>query len=238
MSHISKTTYLALGALAACLTWAPAAWAQDAPAGGESLEAKVNRLEREVNELKAKRDSKDDRIKLSGWQLQLHGQWFTNAQDHDEGIEDIFKSDNSNDGWGIGVGLMAPLWPDLGPISLYGYLGIDYRQLGSSPDYTAPITGQRGTVSYLNIVAAPTIQFTATEMLRPFVRLGANMQVASPPTDAISYLDVGFLLGGGVDVRPHERLSLGVTYDYTWFGVADQEDEDYGVLTVYVGFNF
>ncbi|MEZ6184396.1 MAG: hypothetical protein R3F62_05210 [Planctomycetota bacterium] len=36
----------------------------------------------------------------------------------------------------------------------------------------------------------------------------------------------------------HEHVSLGVEYKYTWFGVADQEEEDYGQATAYLGFNF
>lgn len=239
MSILRSAPRLAAGALLACICLCSAAVAQDAPPT-ETLDQKVARLEREVRDLREQRSgegegkSKGDRIQL-GWQLQLHGIWSENARDHGSSI---FKNDQKEDGWGIGVGLMAPLWPDLGPVDLLGYLGIDYRQLGESATYTAPISGRRGTVNYLDIVVAPTIRFDATEMFRPFARLGANIQVASPPADQISYLDVGFLLGAGIDVCVIDRVSLGLTYDYTWFGVADQEKEDFGALTLYLGFNF
>lgn len=77
-----------------------------------------------------------------------------------------------------------------------------------------------------------------SDTIRPFVLVGANMQVCSPPQDPITYLDLGFVAGLGVDVKLHERVSVGLDYKFTWFGVADQEEEDYGMLGAYIGFNF
>ena len=39
------------------------------------------------------------------------------------------------------------------------------------------------------------IRFEATEVVRPFVLAGFNMQVSSPPQDPITYLDLGAVLG-------------------------------------------
>ena len=123
-------------------------------------------------------------------------------------------------------------------IDLCAYMTLEYRQIEGDGHYRSIIDGSKGTISYLNAVVAPMIRFEATELVRPFVMIGANMQVASPADDQDSHLDLGLLLGLGIDLRVHEHVSLGMDYRYTWFGVADQDDEDYGQLSTYIAFNF
>lgn len=123
-------------------------------------------------------------------------------------------------------------------IDLCAYMTLEYRQIEGDGHYRSVIDGSEGTISYLNAVVAPMIRFEATELVRPFFMIGANMQVASPADDQDSHLDLGLLLGVGLDLRVHEHVSLGMDYRYTWFGVADQDDEDYGQLSAYIGFNF
>lgn len=211
----------------------PAAPAQ--AASNESLERRLEALTQEMRELRKELDEGKKDEELSGWQLQLRGGWFTLAHNH---RDHVFSADDHQHGWAVGVGLVAPLWEDLGPIDLLGHLSIDYRQTAYSTTFTAPITGAKGTMSYLNIIVAPMIRFEVNDLIRPFVLAGLNMQVSSPPQDAITYLDLGAVLGLGVDIRLHERVSLGVDYKYSWFGVGDQEEEDYGLLGAYLGFNF
>lgn len=202
-----------------------------------SLEERMEALTREMQELRKELDElekkKDDG--LSGWQLQLRGGWFTLAHNH---RDHVFSSDDHQHGWSVGVGLVAPLWEDLGPVDLLGHLSIDFRQTAYSTTFSAPITGEKGTQNYLNIIVAPMLRFELSEMIRPYVLAGLNIQVTSPPQDAITYLDLGAVVGLGVDLRVHERVSIGLDYKYTWFGVADQEEEDYGLLGAYLGFNF
>ncbi len=223
-----------------------AAFAQGTPSAGEagaaakvSVEDQLLALSEELAALKElmkkSEGPREDEADLSGWQLQLRGSWFNLAHNH---RDNIFSTDDHQNGWGLGVGLVMPLWLDMGPVDLTGHLILDYRQLGSSTEYTAPITATKGTASYLNIIAGPSIRFPLSDMIKPHVFFGLNMQVVSPPEDPISYLDLGAALGCGVDIMMHERISLGLDYRYSWFGVADQEDEDYGSASLYLGFNF
>lgn len=219
-------------------------WAQEPQPGGDpALEARMAALEQELALMRKKMEdeaaaaAKEEKSLLSGWQLQLRGMWFTMAHNH---RDNVFSGDDHQHGWAAGVGFMIPLWNELGggPIDLNGHLSIDYRQLAYSTEFTAPVTGVKGTASYLNVIAGPVLRLAVSDTIRPFVLVGANMQVCSPPQDPITYLDLGFVAGLGVDVKLHERVSVGLDYKFTWFGVADQEEEDYGMLGAYIGFNF
>ena len=225
---------------------APAASAQEAaPADpvapgspDRPIDPRIEELRREVQTLRAEVDAMGQKPKekaLSGWQFQLRGGWFTLAHNH---RNDILSGDDHQHGWAVGIGLAAPLWTDEGPVDLLAHLSIDYRQVAYSTVYTSALTAQKGTISYLNIVACPMVRFALTDAIRPFVLAGLNMQVATPPTDAVTYLDLGVTVGLGLDFKVHERISVGFDYRYSWFGVGDQEDEDFGLLSAYVGFNF
>lgn len=236
MTRFARSTLLA----ASVLAWVAPALAEEAPAAAAppagGVEERLTTLERELQTVREqlaaeKEEGDDDEL---GWQLQLRGLWFTLAHNH---RREVFAGDDHQHGWGLGLGLSAPVWPDAGPIDLLAHLSIDYRQLGYSTVYTAPITGKKGTISYLNIAIAPVVRLDIHDVVRPFVLAGASIQVASPPTDAISYLDLGLVAGVGVDLRVHQRLSVGFEYRFTWLGTADQEDEDWGALGGYLAFN-
>lgn len=208
----------------------------DAPAEETNLEQRVAALDAELERLKQRLDDEEDDSDLSGWQLQIRFGWVNLAHNH---RNSVFKADDHQHGWSLGVGFQAPLWRDLAPsVDLYGHLAIEYRQIAYSTVARAPITNASVTINYLNVTVAPTVLFRVSDVVRPFVFTGFNMQVASPPEDGIGYLDLGWALGCGVDFALHEHVSLGVEYKYTWFGVADQEEEDYGQATAYLGFNF
>jgi len=229
---------------------APGASAQEGAPGGPAdpvapgspapIDPRIEELRREVQALRAEVDGKADKSKskdkaLSGWQFQLRGGWFTLAHNH---RNDILSGDDHQHGWAVGIGLAVPLWTDEGPVDLLAHLSIDYRQVAYSTVYTSALTSEKGTISYLNIVACPMVRFALTDAIRPFVLAGLNMQVATPPTDAVTYLDLGVTVGLGLDFKVHERVSVGFDYRYSWFGVGDQEDEDFGLLSAYIGFNF
>ena len=241
------------------LASAAGAWAQDrqdrddlgpgpAPSNAE-LDARLRALEADEA---AARDDDDDDDDDEEWQLQLRGGWFHLEEDHDD---ELRKNDGHDHGWAAGVGLDVPVWTDIGRdrdddgdrdrdrdddggVDLLTHIAIEYRQIEGDDHYDSIVDGSDGEISYLNFVIAPKLRFEVTEVFRPYVLAGGNIQVVSPAEDEDSFLDLGFALGGGVDLRVHERMSIGLEYRYTWFGVADQEDEDYGQVTTYVGFNF
>ena len=220
---------------------APDAAAPAAPAdeGGHSarlakLESELAELRRQVDEAEAEGESAGEAL-LTGWQFQLRAGWHTLAKNH---RKNVFKNDDHQHGWMAGIAIQAPVYRELGPVDLYAMLQIEYRNLAYSTVTRAPITNASVTISYLDITAAPTLKFEVSEALTPYVFAGMTMQVASPPEDDISYLDLGATLGLGVDFKVTEKISVGAEYKYSWFGVASQERQDYGQLSGYVGFNF
>ena len=187
-------------------------------------------------------EEEEEEDETLGFQLQLRAGWFHLA--HNNRNRALAGGNEDNDGWTTGVALVFPLFEELGPIDLLGYLAIEYRQLGKSDDHNVNVTlgavtgKSKGTISYLNIVWGPTIRIPVSEMIRPFISLAGNFSVNSPPNDSVTYLDLGATLGFGLDLKVHERLSFGLDYRYTWLGVADSERLDYCQLGCYVGFNF
>ena len=234
-------------ALAALLGTAAPALADDSASTGRtattgSQEDRLATLEREVAALRAELDQKsapevssDDML---GFQLQLRLGFYHQQYNR---RNDVFTSQvaNENRGWSGGIGLRLPLWLGLAKnLDLIGVLDITYRQDRHAPNYRSAITGRRGTNSYANIVAGPQLRYSVTDMIRPFVQGGFDLQVQTPPTDGVTYLDAGVMLGAGVDFKVHERISFGFDYRFTWMGAGDQECSDYGTGSIYLGFNF
>ncbi|HBP17653.1 MAG TPA: hypothetical protein DEA08_07660 [Planctomycetes bacterium] len=218
---------------------APDAAAPAPEDGGHSerlakLESELAELRKKVDEAEGEGESPGEAL-LSGWQFQLRAGWHTLAKNH---RSNVFKRDDHQHGWMAGIAIQAPIYRELGPVDLYAMLQIEYRNLAYSTVTRAPITNASVTISYLDITAAPTVKFKVTEALSPYVFAGMTMQVASPPEDDISYLDLGATLGLGVDFKVTKKISVGAEYKYSWFGVASQERQDYGQLTGYIGFNF
>lgn len=200
---------------------------------------RLAQLEREVATLRTKIEdgASTNPADQLGFQLQLRLNYFVN--DKMRRSDAFAATSNETEGWGIAVGLRLPLWQEIiDSVDLVGALDIGFRQLDDGPHARAPITNEETTVSYINIVAAPMLQFKVSDFIRPFVFVGVNVQVESPPTDGISYVDLGLAFGGGVDFRVIDKISVGIDMKYSIFGVGDQEDTDYLDFGLYLGFNF
>lgn len=209
------------------------------PAGGAAvdgtLEQRVAALEAElaaVREAVREEDDDDDAFDL---QFQLRGGWFHLAHNH---RDDVFAPDTQQRGWMAGIGMVMPIDRDMGPVDLFGFIHLEYRQMGTGEDFRSPATGQRGTISYINLVGGPQLAFPVSETITPYVQTGVNLMTRSHPSEAFTHLDLGGVLGAGVDIAVHDHASFGLEYRYTWFGVADLEDEDYGQLAAYLGLDF
>lgn len=227
-----------------CLFSSPA-FGQETSKVDDSITVRLRALEREVNTLReelSSRDKKKDDSALSsveelGFQLQLRGEYYVLA--HNRRNDAFSPGEDEQFGFGGGIGLRLPLWIEIfDGVDLIGMLDIVYRQNNKSGQAEAPITGAKNTSSYANIIAGPQLRFRVTEDVAPFLFFGGNLQVQTPPTDGITYLDAGFMAGFGVDIRISKKLSFGLDYKYTWLGAGDQEESDYGSLGSYIGFNF
>jgi opacity protein-like surface antigen len=203
----------------------------------QDLERQVLQLGQELERSKKSQSEDSDEIDDMGFQLQLRFEYYTLAHNR---RNDVFSpGEDEQFGLGGGIGLRLPLWIQIfDGVDLLGFLDIVYRQNNKSGTATAPISGVENTSSYANIIAGPQIRFSVSETIRPSIFIGGNLQVQTPPTDGITYLDAGFTAGAALDIRATKKVSIGFDYKFTWMGVGDQEDSDYGSGGVYVGFNF
>ena len=200
-----------------------------------TLEQRVAALEAElaaVREAVREDEEDDDAFDL---QFQLRGGWFHLAHNHHD---DLFAPDTQQRGWMAGFGLVTPIDRDMGPVDLFGFIHLEYRQMGTGDDFRSTATGRKGTISYINLVGGPQLAFPVNEMITPYLQTGLNLMIMSHPSDAFTHLDLGAVLGAGVDIAVHDHASFGLEYRYTWFGVADLEDEDYGQVAAYLGLDF
>lgn len=240
-------SFIAALCVAACVTSVAPAQESETPAEG-LMKTRLRTLEKEVQELRRRLDDEGPRpqaapakteegAKQLGFQLNIRFEYF--ELDHSREGDVFAPGADENDGFGAGVGLRLPLWLELFPkLDLIGFLDITYRQVDDAPNSRAPITGAKNTTSYANILAGPMLRYTVAERFRPFIFGGFNLQVQTPPTDGITYLDAGFCLGAGIDVLVHEKISVGLDIKANFIGAGDQEDSDYKAVGAYIGFNF
>ncbi|MBI2471344.1 MAG: hypothetical protein HYV59_08900 [Planctomycetes bacterium] len=156
--------------------------------------------------------------------------------------DDALMSPNDKDGWGVGAGLHLPIAIDpffkndiLGEIMLSYYsfsndVGVDEKQ---NAVFTALI-GPR----YRIHLAEPG---TPLSRLQPFVGVGMLFGVISPPSNDVSYLDIGVQPSIGIDYTlpcTDDSISLGIDYRYSFFAHDVGRNEDFQNVGVYLGINF
>lgn len=219
-----------------------------APPPPGDLEARIARLEQQAED-----DDDDDRPE---WVFRVHGGYFDLEEDPDDRVVPI--DDDDDEGWAVGIDVFAPMWVPEGddddgdgdgdgdaPFGTYMRFTLDYRQLGDDESSTG---GGEGSVDYINFIVGPTLRFHLGADdddggdddggfgVIPYVYTGLNFMIASPPSDEVSELDLGWVIGTGVELRVTPRFGFGAEYQYTFFGVADMEDEDYHQVNVFVSF--
>lgn len=136
--------------------------------------------------------------------------------------------------------------------------GVEYAELGDQHDNgfdelltaaTGPggVTGgvptnlqQSVTVNRLRINASPKIKFMHGSKLRPWIiPLGLDINIISPPSDAITVLNTGMNFGAGVDMEILPGVVAGVDGRYHWTpDDVDGVDTDGFTVGGKVGFAF
>jgi len=144
-------------------------------------------------------------------------------------------------------------------------LGIEYSELGDREDskltqaITTLDTGaasagaahthnivpaanyqQSVTVNMLRVSAAPKLRFMHGSKLRPWIiPLGLDLNIISPPSDAVTVLNSGMQFGAGVDYEILPGIMAGVDGRYHWTpDDVDGVDTDGFTLGGSVGFAF
>ncbi len=128
-------------------------------------------------------------------------------------------------------------------------LGIEYSELGDKENsgLDDTITGVPGisaqqsvTVNMLRVSAAPKIRFMHGSKLRPWIiPVGLDINIISPPSDAVTVLNTGMQFGAGVDYEILPNIIAGFDGRYHWTpDNLDGVDTDGFTLGGSVGFKF
>ncbi len=130
-------------------------------------------------------------------------------------------------------------------------LGIEYSELGDRKDsgldnvITSLTIGntdlqQSVTVNMLRVSAAPKIRFMHGSKLRPWlIPVGLDINIISPPSDAVTVLNTGMQFGAGVDYEILPNIVAGFDGRYHWTpDNVDGVETDGFTLGGSVGFKF
>lgn len=140
--------------------------------------------------------------------------------------------------WYFGAGFDFSLNDDLfGMMSgteVLAELMFDYKELGDrAPNGITPTVGaiagipgvntETATVNMLTLAASPKIKFLKGQAFRPWlIPVGFELNVVSPPSDAITVLNPGMQFGAGADYKIWNDLYVGADARYHY--AADNVD--------------
>jgi opacity protein-like surface antigen len=167
---------------------------------------------------------------------------------------------DDQDGWYFGAGFDFSINDDLFGLmdntELAAELLVDYRQLaerksnGLSPQETAVLASlgvdlpaantQTATVNQLTLAASPKIKFLKGSKFRPWIiPIGLELNVISPPSDAITVLNPGMQFGAGADYNVWKNIYVGADARYH-HSLDDLDGVDTDGVTAggYIGFGF
>jgi hypothetical protein len=148
----------------------------------------------------------------------------------------LVGSITDKDAWYFGAGfdfsLDDNLWGLMDDTEVLAELGVNYTQLanqqpnGLSPQETATIAAATGivlpaantesaTVNMATVSASPKIKFLKGSAFRPWlIPVGFELNVISPPSNAITVLTPGMMFGVGADYKIWKNLYVGADVRY------------------------
>jgi len=134
------------------------------------------------------------------------------------------------DAWYFGAGfdfsLDDNLWGLMDGTEVLAELGVNYTQLatnkpnGLSPQEAGavglpPANSQTATVNMATVSAAPKVKFLKGSAFRPWlIPVGFELNVISPPSNAITVLTPGMVFGVGADYKIWKNLYVGADVRY------------------------
>ena len=137
---------------------------------------------------------------------------------------------NDQDAWYFGAGfdfsLDDNLWGLMDGTEVLAELGVNYTELannksnGLSPQALGGDTGltintESATINMATVSASPKIKFLKGSAFRPWlIPVGFELNVISPPSDAITVLTPGMQFGVGADYKIWKNLYVGADVRY------------------------
>jgi opacity protein-like surface antigen len=210
--------------------------AQAKPADAASA-SQVAALDSKVNELAAKKESKDNMVFFRGGYARADRKRDgvsirSNAIGGANGALGITgaKERADNDAWYFGAGLDFSLDDNLFGLmdktEVLAEIMFEYKEfndtvqgniLASNIVNTADLGTRDVTVSQFTLAASPKIKFMKGSDFRPWViPAGFVMNVISPPSESITVLEPGLMFGAGADYRIWKNLYVGADARYIY----------------------
>ncbi len=205
--------------------------------------------------------SKDHRFNVRGGWMHMDDNRGSTADVYGIGSssgvgEDILTSEVDQDafyyGGAIDFNMNNDLFGLMDGVSFGIELGIEYSELGEREEsgLTRAINELDGralgslqknvTVNMLRVSAAPKLRFMEGSKFRPWlIPLGLDLNIISPPSDAVTVLNSGMQFGAGADYEILPGIYAGVDGRYHWTpDDVDGVDTDGFTLGGSVGFAF
>jgi len=142
---------------------------------------------------------------------------------------------NDKDAWYFGAGfdfsLVDNFWGLMDGTEVLAELGVNYTQFannkpnGLSPQEVGvvnslgfnlpPANSQTATVNMATVSASPKVKFLKGSAFRPWlIPVGFELNVISPPSNAITVLEPGMVFGVGADYKIWKNLYVGADVRY------------------------
>jgi opacity protein-like surface antigen len=211
--------------------------------------AKVQELDQWMNSVKSKpvkEYAKDHQVSVrGGWMHFNDNRVGTQTL---EGVNPAFGSDRDAHYYGgvFDFNVNNDLFGMMDHTSFAIELGVEYAQLAESKDNGLGGTGLVGRpaaqadVNQLRLSASPKIKFMHGSKLRPWlIPAGLDINIISPPSNAITVMNTGMQFGTGVDYELFRGIVIGADGRYHHsFDDVDGVDTDGFTLGGSVGFKF
>jgi hypothetical protein len=211
--------------------------------GAES--AKVQELDQWMNSVK----SKPAKEYVKEHQVAVRGGWMHFNDDRTgtqtlNGLNTGFSTDSDAHYYGgaFDFNINNDLFGLMDHTSFGIELGVEYAQIGESKPNGLPLVvpAAGADVNQLRLSASPKIRFMHGNKLRPWlIPAGLDINIISPPSNAITVLNTGMQFGTGVDYELYKGIVIGADGRYHHsFDDVDGVDTDGFTLGGSVGFKF
>lgn len=223
--------------------------------GGSAKVQELDQWMASVKNAPVQERSKDNLVMVRGGWMHLDSNRGSTRTVAGSGLgEDILTSEVDKDAFYYGAAFDFNVNNDLfGLVDNTSFMiefGLEYSELGEKETsglgvalgalHGTTFKQQSVTVNMLRINASPKIKFMHGSKFRPWIiPVGIDVNIISPPSDAVTVLNTGMNFGAGADYEIWNGIVAGVDGRYHWTpDDVDGVDTDGFTLGGFVGFQF
>ena len=184
-----------------------------------------------------------------GWAGLTSGRGCETFTDVGTAVPSSCGTNNANTGYYVGGGLdlmlSKNLWGMMERIAAVGEIGVEFKRFDSHttaqaiPAVLGANQRAKTQVTMLTVDIAPKIKFRQGSDFQPWIiPVGLDFHVISPPSNQVSYLDIGVQVGAGAEYRVWKELKLGVDGRFHLASNQTNTVNNYGTVGAYLGIGF